>query len=77
VLSESDVLVMLPTYSARETPADGVDAKTLFCSLHAKEMCYFTTYDDAKRWLDRNARSVDTVLILGAGSVERLALKFN
>ncbi|MBO4472729.1 MAG: hypothetical protein J5765_02850, partial [Clostridia bacterium] len=32
VLSEADVLVMLPTYSAREIPAAGVDARTLFCA---------------------------------------------
>ena len=76
VLSEADVLVMLPTYSARETPAAGVDARTLFCAVHAKESYYFSDYATAKTVLDRIARSRDEVLILGAGSVERLAESF-
>ena len=76
VLSEVDVLVMLPTYSAREVPAEGVDAKTLFCAVSAPERYYFSSYDDAKRLLDQVAVSRDTVLILGAGSVEKLAEKF-
>ena len=77
VLSEADVLVMLPTYSARETPAEGVDARTLFCAVRAKEMYYFSSYDDAKKLLDRIARSRDEVLVLGAGTVEKLAESFS
>ena len=76
VLSKADVLVMLPTYSAREVPAEGVDAKTLFCSVNAPERYFFSTYDGAKRLLDKIALSQDTVLILGAGSVEKLAEMF-
>jgi len=76
VLSEADVLVMLPTYSAREIPAAGVDARTLFCAVRAKESYYFSNYAAAKTVLDRIARSRDEVLILGAGSVERLAEMF-
>ena len=76
VLSKADVLVMLPTYSAREVPAEGVDAKTLFCSVNAPERYFFSTYDGAKRLLDKIALSQDTVLILGAGSVEKLAERF-
>ena len=76
VLSKADVLVMLPTYSAREVPAEGTDAKTLFCAVSAPERYFFSNYDDAKRLLDRISVSRDTVLILGAGSVEKLAEKF-
>lgn len=77
VLSMADVLVMLPTYSAREIPAEGVDAKTLFCAVDARERYYFSDYDGAKRLLDQIATSRDVVLILGAGSVEKLAERFS
>ena len=77
VLSRSDVLVMLPTYSAREYPAEGVDAETLFCAVESPERYYLSSYDGAKRLLDRIATSRDTVLILGAGSVEKLAEIFS
>lgn len=76
VLSTADVLVMLPTYSAREIPSEGVDAETLFCATKAQESYYFTSYDGVKTLLDRIAQSRDTVLILGAGSVETLAERF-
>ena len=76
VLSTADVLVMLPTYSAREVPAEGVDAKTLFCATNAPERYFFSDYDGAKRLLDKIALSRDTVLVLGAGTVEKLAEKF-
>ena len=76
VLSKADVLVMLPTYSAREVPAEGVDAQTLFYEVKAPERYFFSDYDGAKRLLDKIAVSRDTVLILGAGSVEKLAEKF-
>ena len=76
VLSTADVLVMLPTYSAREIPAEGTDAKTLFCAVNAPERYFFSDYDGAKRLLDRIALSRDTVLVLGAGGVEKLAEKF-
>lgn len=76
VLAEADVLVMLPTYSAREVPADGLDAKTLFCATKAREKYYFSRYDDVKGWLDRITDRRDTVLLLGAGSIEKLAESF-
>ena len=76
VLSTADVLVMLPTYSAREVPEEGVDAKTLFCAVRAKESYYVATYVAARTLLDRIARPQDLVLILGAGSVESLAALF-
>lgn len=76
ILSTADVLVMLPTYSARELPAEGVDAQTLFCAVTAPEKYYFRTYDRAKGVIDRIARSRDIVLILGAGKVESLAATF-
>ncbi|MBQ7712720.1 MAG: UDP-N-acetylmuramate--L-alanine ligase [Clostridia bacterium] len=77
VLSDADVVVMLPTYSARETPAAGVDARTLFCALRAKERYYFSDYEAAKRAIDRIARSRDEVLILGAGGIEELGELFD
>ena len=76
VLSSSDLLVMLPTYSAREIPAEGVDAETLFCAVRAKERYFFRDYEGAKTLLDRVARSRDHVLILGAGEIEKLAERF-
>ena len=77
VLSKADVLIMLPTYSAREVPAEGMDAKTLFCAVEAPERYYFSSYDGAKRLLDKIAVSRDIVLVLGAGSVEKLAEAFS
>ncbi|MBP5404736.1 MAG: hypothetical protein J6Y74_02175 [Clostridia bacterium] len=76
VLSAADVLVLLPTYSAREVPKDGVDARALYCAAKAKEKYYFTSYDDVKKWLDRYAESRDTVLLLGAGSIEKVGEMF-
>ena len=76
VLSEADVLVMLPTYSAREIPVEGADAKTLYCLVTSPESYYLSSYDDAKALLDRIARSEDTVLVLGAGTIEMLAARF-
>lgn len=76
VLSAADILVMLPTYSARELPAEGVDAKALFCAVPAKESYYFSKYEGAEILLDRIARSRDEVLILGAGAIEELAERF-
>ena len=76
VLATADVLAVMPTYSAREIPADGVDAKTLYCAAAAKEKYYFTRYDDVKKWLDRVTDRQDTVLLLGAGSIEKLAERF-
>ena len=77
VLSLADVLVMLPTYSAREVPAEGVDAETLFCATKAKERYFLTDYTTAKRLIDRIARARDTVLLVGAGGIESLALMFS
>jgi len=77
VLETSDVLVILPTYSAREIPTDGVDAKALYCAVKSKEKYYFTRYGEVKKWLDRVTDGRDTVLILGAGSVEKLASSFH
>lgn len=77
VLSNADVLILLPTYSARETPEMGISSKELFCACSAREMYYFSRYDAAKILLDRIAKAQDLVLILGAGNVETLALKFS
>ena len=77
VLSRADVLVILPTYSAREVPAEGVDAETLFCSTEAPERYYFNDYESAKKLLDRITDSRDIVLILGAGSIEKLAERYS
>ena len=76
VLSLSDVLILLPTYAARETSDMGVGSKELFCACNAREMYYFSRYDGVKTLLDRTAKGQDVVLILGAGTVEEVALKF-
>jgi len=76
VLSRADVLIILPTYSAREVPEEGVDAKTLFCAVSSPESYYLSGYEAAKTLLDRIARPKDEVLILGAGQVETLAESF-
>ncbi len=77
VLSGADVLILLPTYAARETADMGVGSKDLFCACNAREMYCFSRYDDVKTMLDRSAKGQDTVLILGAGKVEELALAFS
>ncbi len=77
VLSKADVLILLPTYSARETPDMGVSSKTLFCSLSAPEMYYFSAYEGVKTLLDKIAKGGDAVLVLGAGRVEALADMFS
>lgn len=71
----ADIIYLLPTYSAREQPDDGLDSKYLFegmkkCSLNVG---YLTSYDKAVKKIADSCNSDDLVLLLGAGDIYKLA----
>lgn len=71
--TRSDELIMLPTYPAREKPCEGVDAKTLYENIINIDKTYIENYAETKKYLQKNVRANDMVLVLGAGTIEELA----
>ncbi len=71
--AQADRVIILPTYAARETAADGVEAKTLFCALDCKEKYYAETYEQCRVLLTKLVRQKETLLLLGAGNINQLA----
>lgn len=70
----ADKIVIFPTYPAREKKQDGYDAKKLYASLKKinTETIYFNNYDKVKKYLNKIENH--TILILGAGDIENLAI---
>lgn len=77
-LSLADVVVLAPVYSARELPEMGYNSLKLYDALKSKnKSVYFgKTYDEIKLEVERQAEKNDTVLVLGAGTIENLAYKW-
>lgn len=71
VLKGDWTTVLMPTYSAREKPEEGMDASQLYieCCKNNDRMVYVNGYNMAKYWLAVNTKSTDTILCLGAGLV--------
>ncbi len=68
-LSASDVVVLMPTFKAREVAADGEDCYKLY-ELLSKSMdnvVYCVGYEEAKNYLAKNTTVNDVVLTIGAG----------
>lgn len=71
VLSGDWTTILLPTYSAREKPTDGMSSLGLYmemCKSNDK-LVYVDGYESAKKWLKNNAKVTDTILCLGAGLI--------
>lgn len=71
----TDELLILPTYSARETKEQGIDGVDLACRINQGGECalYMDDYDAAYDYIVRHTSCDDSVLVLGAGSVYSLA----
>ncbi|MGN0789576.1 MAG: UDP-N-acetylmuramate--L-alanine ligase, partial [Christensenellales bacterium] len=70
-----DELIIAPTYSARESKSDGVDAFDLYCALveRGKMACYIDDNKKIADYLAKSAEKDDLILILGAGDIADLA----
>lgn len=71
----ADAVAYLPVYSAREKPRAGVNSyllaqEAISLGINA---CFLPDFPSATQWLYGNASACDTVLILGAGDVNKLA----
>ncbi len=74
--AEADLLLLLPTYAARETPDAGLDALALARAVERPPAAYAESYDAAIAWLREHARAGDLVLTLGAGTIDSVARAF-
>lgn len=74
-----DEILILKTYSARETEILGGTAFDLFKNLQ-KHLCekvhYFDDFESCKLFLDKNTKRKDKILFLGAGNINLLAEKY-
>ena len=73
--SGSDYLFLAPVYSARETKEDGLTSIDLM-SVAKKEVAntyYVKTYLNLVNHIKRLAKKGDIILVLGAGTIEKLA----
>jgi UDP-N-acetylmuramate--alanine ligase len=72
----ADMLLLLPTYAARETPAAGLDATALARAITTPRPVALESYDDAIGWLAAHSRAGDLLLTLGAGPIDAVARGF-
>ncbi len=63
----ADRVVILPTFAAREVPADGMDGWELFRALSHSAAIYCASFDAAFDLLRDEANPGDTVVVMGAG----------
>ena len=73
-----DRVIIAPVYSARENPIQGYDSIKLFNEIKEKGILveYIETYKEIKTRIMNIAKPNDVILILGAGSIEKLAKMF-
>ncbi len=69
--AEADLVYVLDIYAAREKNVSGVSSRALAGAISGG--VYVPSYEDAVRIIRRAAEPGDTVLILGAGTVDRVA----
>lgn len=73
---DTDVLLMLPVYSAGEDPIDGITSDRLadaIRSLGGLVVESIPSIEAAKKWVLQNKKDGDLFLTLGAGSITKLA----
>jgi len=77
---DTDVLLMLPIYSAGEDPIAGVTSQALVHEIRSKsglQAIEVHSLEDAEEWVKNNNTQGDLILTLGAGSITRLAGKLS
>ena len=76
VLAQSDVLLVLDIYAAGEKPIPGADARALCRAIRARgtvDPIFVADPASVKDVLTSLARNGDLVMLLGAGSISRVA----
>jgi len=76
--NDTDVLLLLPIYSAGEDPLNGVSTTALVKDIAAKgglKPIEVQSLEEAEVWVKKNSASGDLILTLGAGSITKLAGK--
>ena len=68
-LSCSDVVILMPTFRAREQESDGIECTQLYQLLckNMENVVYLSSYEDVRKYLLANTNADDVVLTLGAG----------
>lgn len=69
--TDTDLAYFLDIYAARENNIYGVSSEKLASAV--SNGGYISSYESAAAWIRENARESDTVMILGAGTVDRIA----
>lgn len=69
----ADNLILLPTYAAREVKADGMDSDDLIKRIVGVNVIKAENYNEAREFVKKDLNSDDLVLVLGAGSIDKLA----
>lgn len=69
----ADKLIILPTYAARECTANGMDSNDLMERLNNLNVISAKDYCDARTLALCDIEPVDMVLVVGAGTIDRLA----
>ena len=72
----ADLLLLLPTYAARETAEAGLDAAALADAIVRPRPLLASSADDAVRRLREQTRAGDVVITLGAGTVDAVGRAF-
>ena len=70
----ADELIILPTYSAREDSNQGLNGSALanYINTYGEGALYLENYEDTCKYINSTAKERDIVLVLGAGSINRL-----
>ena len=69
--ADTDLAYFLDIYAARENNIYGVSSEKLAAAV--PNGGYISSYESAAEWIRKNAKKSDTVMILGAGTVDRIA----
>lgn len=75
--TQADPLVLLPVYAASETPLAGgrtVDLYARFREKSSRRVWLAESIEQATQWLEVEAGDGDMILVVGAGSVEKVGL---
>ncbi len=69
-----DDLIILPTYGARESQEEGIGGDVLarYINKNGDGALYMQDYESARDYIQGNATSRDVVVVLGAGSINKL-----
>jgi len=76
--NDTDVLLLLPIYSAGEDPIHGVSTSLLVKEIEARgglKPIEVLSLEEAEAWVKKNNAQGDLILTLGAGSITKLAGK--